>query len=531
MSSATLGRTARSDVRGCQTPRISHVPPHVNSAGVEAVQVYELTGNTLDPWQRSVLSGALGERPDGLWSAFEVGLVVARQNGKDEILAARELWGLFVGGEKLIVHSAHKFDTAMDHMDRLVGLIDSVPEFRKRLAPRQPNRSHGSEGIKLKGGPRIRFRARTKSGGGRGLTGDCVIFNEAMELPDEIVGSIMPIMSARSMRAPGPQIWFTGSAVDQQTMQNGTALTRIREAGRLGENQRLAYFEWSSGVREWLEQHDIPFDVTRPEVDQATLAFLEDTEMWAQANPALGYRISAEHVQTEFESPALSGRQFAIERLGVADWPDVSEDAGRIISKAEWEAAAETDLSKRITGPPIFAADANPSMTWASIAVSGRRKDGMFSGAVVDRRRGTDWIVSRLQELKAENPRMRVVIHTQGPLGSHLDDLKRAKIKVIEANTLDYSHACIGFVAGVTEKRFRYPAPQRDLDEALGAARRKDTAETVRWTRADATSPDISPLVAVTLAYWAAERAKKASVVDMGELWEKIADADALVNS
>lgn len=79
--------------------------------------------------------------------------MVARQNGKDEILIARELAGLFVWGERLIIHSAHKFDTAMEHLERLVALIDEVPEFRKRV--RKVNRSHGQEGITLRSGARV----------------------------------------------------------------------------------------------------------------------------------------------------------------------------------------------------------------------------------------------------------------------------------------------------------------------------------------------------------------------------------------
>jgi hypothetical protein len=54
------------------------------------------------------------ERADGKWAAFEVGLNVARQNGKGSILEARELAGLFLLGERLIIHSAHEFATSLE---------------------------------------------------------------------------------------------------------------------------------------------------------------------------------------------------------------------------------------------------------------------------------------------------------------------------------------------------------------------------------------------------------------------------------
>jgi hypothetical protein len=503
-------------LQGSQKPRISHVPEYLDTAGDEAADVYALAGGELDPWQKLVLRQSMGEMAGGRWSAFEVGLLVSRQNGKDEILLARELWGLFVGGERLIIHSAHKFDTAMEHLERLVSLIENVPEFRKRVS--SYNRANGKEGITLRSGQRIRFRARTRSGGGRGYTGDCVIFNEAMDLPDEIVGAIMPVMSARSMGIPGPQLWFAGSAVDQTTMANGLVFTRIREAGLAGENDRMAWFEWSAGVKDWLEAHGLRYDPLRPDVDQITPAMLADPVVRAQANPALGKRISPEHVETEFRSPSMSPRQYAIERLSIGDPPDTSGDAGRIISREAWEAAAEHNPENRIVEAPVAAVDANPDMTWASIAISGKRADGLFNGAVVAHDPDTVWIVDECLALKKKHPRIRFVIHKQGPLGSHIDDFKRAKLKVIEANTEDYARACVGLLAGVAEGRFRYPHPQPELDQALAGARAK-SGEAMRWMRRDAESADISPLVAVTLAFWGAEQAKgRSQIINLNDL-------------
>jgi hypothetical protein len=90
------------------------------------------------------LDGALGVRADGKWSAFEVGLVVSRQNGKGGILEARELLGLFELGERLIVHSAHQFDTSMEAFLRMEQLLEEgglIGEVRTRGGV---SRSHGS---------------------------------------------------------------------------------------------------------------------------------------------------------------------------------------------------------------------------------------------------------------------------------------------------------------------------------------------------------------------------------------------------
>jgi hypothetical protein len=132
--------------------------------------------------------------PDGKWAAFEVGVEVAAQNGKGAILEARELAGLFLLGERLIIHSAHQFDTSLEAFRRLLCLIEDTPDFDRRV--QRVSRSHGEEGIELKNRQRIRFRTRTK-GGGRGFSGDCLILDEAMILPESAHGALLPTLSAR----------------------------------------------------------------------------------------------------------------------------------------------------------------------------------------------------------------------------------------------------------------------------------------------------------------------------------------------
>jgi hypothetical protein len=479
MPSPTFSAAPPSSLRGSQEPRIRHVPPFVSSLGREAIELAAVAGLNLDPWQRLVLIDSLGQRPDGRWAAFEVGLVVARQNGKDSILEAMEIAGLFLFGERLIMHSAHKFDTAMEHLERLANLIEAA-ELQRRI--RKINRSHGSEGITLKDGRRIRFRARTTSGGGRGYTGDRVIFNEAMDLPDAIVGAMMPTMSARSSLVPGPQIVYAGSAVDQETMANGLVLARLREAGIAGENERLAYFEWSA-----------PDDA--------------DPASWdarAAANPGMGYRITPEYVETEFRSPAMSPRQYAVERMGIGDWPDTGEDAGRVIGREQWAACAETNPENRIVRDHAFGVDVNPDRTWGSIGVAGQRADGLCQFAVADRRRGTDWIVDRCADLNLEHSSAAFVVLARGPAANLIADLRGRGLNVIEASGADYAVACSDFFDAVDHAQARYPDPQPELDDALAGARKGAPAENAwTWSRKASTSPDISPLVAVTLGLWA----------------------------
>src|SRR5690606_26141984 len=120
-------------VYGWQQPPIETVPPSVSSAGQEAIDLAARAGLHLDPWQQYVLRRGMGEDLDGSWSAFECVVNVPRQNGKGGIIEARELWGLFIGGEQLILHSAHEFKTAKSAFKRIERLIRGCPDLHKRV--------------------------------------------------------------------------------------------------------------------------------------------------------------------------------------------------------------------------------------------------------------------------------------------------------------------------------------------------------------------------------------------------------------
>lgn len=117
---------------GAQRPRIESVPPSDSTVGPEAVQLAAEAGLFLDPWQAHVLECMLALR-DGRWAAFEAAIVVPRQNGKNSILEARELAGLFLLGERLIIHSAHQFDTSLEAFRRILFLIETTTSFTVAL--------------------------------------------------------------------------------------------------------------------------------------------------------------------------------------------------------------------------------------------------------------------------------------------------------------------------------------------------------------------------------------------------------------
>ncbi len=286
----------------------------------------------LDPWEQDVLRDALGCRPGDVdrWAAREVVILAPRQNGKGVILEVRELAGLFVFGERLILHSAHEFKTARESFLRISSLIENCDDLRKQV--KQIRASHGEEGIELKTGQRLNFVARS-SGSGRGFTGDVVILDEAYALTDDMMQAMFPTVSARR----NPQIWYTSTAGDIRSY----VLGRLRERGYEGE-EHLYFAEWSA-----------------PEG-----ANLDDRSAWEQANPGLGIRISEEAILAERRT--LSDAGFARERLGI--WP--TEATERLIPVELWDAVCHPDVEATKEGARL-AVEVTPDHSSAAIAAWG----------------------------------------------------------------------------------------------------------------------------------------------------------------
>lgn len=440
----------------------------------EAVALASEAGLTLDAWQEGILRDSL--HGEDKWTAFEVGLIAPRQNGKNAVIEARELAGLFLDEScDLIIHTAHEFATSMEASRRLLYLIESTPRLNAQIA--RVSRSHGDEGIELKDGSRIRFRTRTRSGG-RGFSGDLLIFDEAMILQETAVAALVPTLSAR----PNPQVWYTGSAVDQEVHEHGVVLARVRERGIAG-SAGLAYREFASQ--------------TPLEALLSDSKALDDRACWAEANPALGIRIAPEHVAHERGS--LSDRTFAVERLGAGDWPVTDPTVASLIPPALWKSLKDERSKPR--DPLVLGFDVKPDRSKTAIAIAGRREDDLVHVEVVEHKDGTGWAAARIAELVRKHDIKTVRCDAIGPAASLLADLASHGVFVKTVSTSEYTQACGEFYDLAHQDKLRHLGSP-ELTAAINGAATRDLGEAWAWARKKS-SVDISPLVAVTLAAWA----------------------------
>lgn len=462
--SSLLDAPPAARLQGSEKPRIWTYPPAVASSGDELADYAEQFGLRLLPWQRLALRCAMGERADGRWAAGQVGIVVPRQNGKGAVIEARELGGLFLLGERLIVHTAHEFKTAQDAFRRIRTIIDGSGELTRRVKRiiKMPNPV-----IELKNGNRLTFVARS-GGSGRGFSGDVVILDEAYDLTVDQMDALIPTLTT----APDPQIWYTSSA----GKAHSEVLANVRRQGVAG-SPTLAYMEWS---------------VAEPGPDEPPLD-PDRLELVAQANPAYPDLVSDDYLALERDALSYEGRLR--ERLGI--WEAIGGDDA--VARAWPLLADRADNPARPAGPVAFAVHSRFDRSATAIAACGKRPDGRVLVQVIDSRPGVTWAVPRLAELIGKWPTCATVIDPRSAAGSLLADLDEARIEYVAMTAMDVAQAFGMFHDAATDATLVH-LDQPELNAAVAGSSRRPIGEAWTWDgKGDA---DVKGLVAVTNAFW-----------------------------
>lgn len=383
---------------GRQTPTYTNVPEKgLKTKGAEAIKLYKGTGQKLFKWQELQISGIMSMDPSGLWKYVKYCVCVSRRNGKGEILAARELWGIVEAGEK-ICHTAHRTTTSHDAFIRLYTLLKKMGyEEHSRKKAEMPeysffaSKQYGLEHIEINGGGVIDFRTRTNNGGlGEGF--DLLIIDEAQEYTNKQESALGYTVSA----SQNPQTILVGTPPTASS--GGDVFQRIRRAIIDGVAQETGWSEWS--------------------IQQLTNK-IDDPALWYEFNPSLGQLISERNVRAELSIGAID---FNIQRLGL--WLEYSQQS--VISGAEWSALQ--DDSPDLCPERYFGVKYGHDGANVALSVAAKTKDGrVFVEAIdiVSARTGNRWILDYLG-----NPGTTKVV-VDGASGQRIlaDDMKASGLK------------------------------------------------------------------------------------------------------
>lgn len=478
---------------GSQEPTHKLVAPSIFSRGQRAIELAEMVGLELDPWQQQLLIDGLGVvdgedaagNPMEKWASYEVGVELSRQNGKSVVFEARVLAGLFLFRERLIVYSAHEGETAMSAYARLEELIRSSPELVKEIPSNGRSsgfrRGNGKEAITLWTGQQLRFRTRT-AGGGRGLSGDCVILDEAQDLQDNHTAALMPTVSAR----PNAQLWYGGSAGTIKSTVQGRLIRRMEK-----KSPRLTFYRWA------ITDDDNP----------------DEPRTWAKLNPAVGRRMTIETIASEHD--AMAPADFGHERLGQGDYPR-EEGAEWVIPQSRWKRAADPDSAPR--NPVMFSVEVKWDRERSGISVAGHRADSRVHFGLLTEDGGTQWAIHELVRLTTKHANLGVVIDPASPANTLVVPLRERGVTVHLLDVKDVTTAYGNFldnVKGPPESDDAHWEPQyvhtgaTGLTSMLAEAQTRQLGGATTWKRA--TSANVTGLLAAT---WAVHGLLEHSVPD-----------------
>lgn len=438
-------------------PTFSRVPDGDDTTGRDCVELAAAYGIPLDPWQQDIVCGILRES-GGTWSCSQAGAVVSRQNGKGQILAALELFGLFELGEQ-ILHTAHAVKTSSDAFRRLWSVIQSDPDLARRVA--RHSQMIGAEYVELDTGARIAFTTRSASAG-RGLSIDRLIVDEAEDLPAAEVGALQPTVYSR----PRAQSLFFGTAPGP--MHDSEAFATMRKSAHDGLNPRLAWWEWCAQWGDDLDDHDV----------------------WIRTNPAVATgRVPLQAIVDD--RAVLPPDTFRAERLSM--WvPHAAGD--RVFDPAVWEAF--TDPKSVPVVDLSIGVDAGPSRDSATVCLAGRRADGRLHVEWYVSAPGVTWLPGWVA---THLGRVRAVVVDERGATAELD-WAGARVRPTTVGHRDVAIAAGQFVDAVADGELRHRG-QVELSRGVLSAKQRPMlgGQAFGWDRK---TPGSSALIAASLALW-----------------------------
>lgn len=478
---------------GRQEPRLFSIPDGDTARGDEIVAFAKYYNAGLYPWQNELLSDMCKDTTTivddvevVLPAAREVVVPLARQNGKGEVLIWRELAGVYLWGEKTILHSAHLMDTAQDAMRRLWAVVEANPDLMYWWEDEfdslpQMIESNGKEAIRFPNGAIIYFRTRTIKTG-RGLTVDLLIFDECFNLPLEVFAA----MNATTRAVERAQKIFISSPVNRLRHVHGRVFSGKRWQGIDGAKGVL-YKEWSP----------------EPGSDPHVL------ETWKSANPSLVTRgPGVQLVELELESAAAKNDEdllevFLVEAMGKGDWfPRAGE-----VEKREPIFDLEVLASRIVESPPkvgdcCLAADSPPGGDSVAVWSAFRTSYGThLTRAPITEMDRHDVAGLILRNVKSADP-VAVVYDPKTAVDSITPLLEKGGIEPTRTSLGPLVTAAEMIISGLADGTVTFDGSE-ELIEAIKAADWRDVGEAGRAFARRAGA--IHDLVAASLALWGLE--------------------------
>lgn len=500
------------------------LPRYVRTLGPEVAAVCELASYAPDPEQRLAIDLTFGLTEHGKSCASTLCLICCRQNLKTGAIKQIELGWLFVTDERLVVHSAHLFDTAREAYRDLKEIIDGSSHLRKQIKAMHDTPADMS--IETITSARLVFKTRTK-GAGVGKSPRKMVLDEGYALVPEHMSALRYSLSAQL----DPQIIVASSACHEDSDVLRGFVGRVRA----DNDPRLAGLEWCSRPPSEACRDG---DACNHVYGDAVGCALDDRAEILRANPQAGKRLQWQTIEDERRETVTveAAQKHGRERAG---WHDDPISGSQVIDAEKWLEAVDVESDLQPASIAI-AFDVQPGNLSATITSAGRLKVGedviaqalelgidtatlgklaRMRGEItgrdggIDCRPGVDWLVDRLVEVCSNASACALVYDPSAPAGAfrqalldsgqfvEIDEAEktpRGKTRLVAITGREYAQACGALDADIRNGRFCH-YDQKPLNDAVEGARSAPLADAWKWSRKDS-SVNIAPLVAVTLA-------------------------------
>lgn len=334
-------------ILGSAIPRV-HTPfdPDQPSRGSELIDLAIEIDQPLLPWQEFVALNAHKVKPDGRWQYPQVGILVARQNGKSHLMRMRILAGLILWDEPLQIVAAHKLHIALEHFNQIVDVLENNDWLAKQV--KKIRRVNGQEEIQMMSGNRLRVVASNSAGRGLAKVSTAML-DELREYKDNNGWSAI---SKTQLASHNPQLWGISNAGDDTSVP----LLNLRERGLQtvgGQSDSVAWFEWSAplGCR------------------------VDDWDALAAANPALGHTIHPDNIEAMLkEDEAIVRTEILCQFLNTmqSPWPI---DA--------WQKCSDPEFTVDPTKQVFAAFDVTPRRNHAALVLGQVLESGKIGLSLV----------------------------------------------------------------------------------------------------------------------------------------------------
>jgi hypothetical protein len=438
-----LSDPAYSELGGVQTPRIHSKLTDLPSKGQDMIDLATELGINLMEWQRYVCIHGHKVREDGRWAHSELGLIMARQQGKSTLMMLRILTGMFVWGEGLQLASAHRLTTSLETFRQIVGLIETNPRLEKEV--KKIRWQHGAEEIELFGNRR--FVVKAANNAARGLSKpETIHLDELREYKDEDAWSSMRYSM---MAAKNPQVWIYSSAGDQHSV----ILNKLRERALASAttNDPIGWFEWSA-------EPDAPILLPSGEINW---------DAFAQANPSLGITIHPDNLKAVINDPPDIVRTEVL-----AQWVDTINSA---IDAQKWGLCQTDPIPLDPEAPTWLGLDLSPDRKFGAL-VATQKLPGERFNLVLLHTWSNDYSLNDLAVANDIAPYVRryntqTVAYSKRTAQAVASRLVPAGIPITDMDGAIYAESCDRWLGAINSHRLQHGGQEELTQQTLSAAK------------------------------------------------------------